>query len=109
MSATEGLIAVVGLTLITVVTRGFFFLSQRELPMPPWLRQGLRYAPLAAMAAVVVPEIVLTQGALIGSLADARVFSALAGALAYYWRRNVLITIVVGMAVYLPLHLGLGW
>ena len=37
-------------------TRGFFFLSSREVPIPDWLRQGLRYAPLAAMAAVVVPR-----------------------------------------------------
>ena len=27
----------------------------------------------------------------------------------YYWRRSVLLTIVAGMALYLPLHLGLGW
>ena len=109
MSATEGLIAVVGLTLITVVTRGFFFLSQRELPMPPWLRQGLRYAPLAAMAAVVVPEIVLQGGQLIGTWKDARLFAAAAGAAWFWWRRGILGTIACGMAVLLPLRLGLGW
>jgi branched-subunit amino acid transport protein AzlD len=27
----------------------------------------------------------------------------------FFWRRDTLLTIVVGMAVYLPLHLGLGW
>ncbi|PSJ20543.1 branched-chain amino acid transporter, partial [Halomonas sp. ND22Bw] len=27
----------------------------------------------------------------------------------YFWRRGVLGTMLVGMAVYLPLHLGLGW
>ncbi len=109
MSATEGLIAVVGLTLITIVTRGFFFLSQRELPMPGWLRQGLRYAPLAAMAAVVVPEIVLHNGHLITTWKDARLFAAAAGAAWFWWRRGILGTIVVGMAVLLPLRLGLGW
>jgi branched-subunit amino acid transport protein len=36
-------------------------------------------------------------------------FAALAGVAAYFWRRDVLVTIVVGMAVYLPLRLGLGW
>jgi branched-subunit amino acid transport protein len=98
-----------GLACVTVVARSFFFISSRPWSLPHWAQRGLQYAPIAALAAVVVPEIVLTQGELIGNLADARVFSALAGALAYYWRRNVLITIVVGMAVYLPLHLGLGW
>ena len=44
---------------------------------------------------------------------DARLFGAAAGAAFYFARRGqgqaVLGTIVVGMAVYLPLHLGLGW
>jgi branched-subunit amino acid transport protein len=46
---------------------------------------------------------------LIAGWQDARPFAAVAGALLYFWRRSVLLTIVGGMAVYLPLHLGLGW
>lgn len=109
MSLGAGIVAVIGLTVITVVTRGFFFLSKREIPIPDWLRQGLRYAPLAAMAAVVVPEIVVSQGHLIGTWRDARLFAAAAGAAWFFWRRGILGTIVVGMAVLLPLKLGLGW
>jgi branched-subunit amino acid transport protein len=109
MGATEGFIAVIGLTVLTVVTRGFFFLSRREIPIPDWLRQGLRYAPLAAMAAVVVPEVVMQQGHLIATWKDARLFAAAAGAAWFWWRRGILGTIVVGMAVLLPLRLVLGW
>lgn len=109
MSTTEGVIAVVGLTVITIVTRGFFFLTEREVPIPAWLRQGLRYAPLAAMAAVVVPEVVMLQGQLISTWQDARLFAAAAGAAWFWWRRGILGTILVGMAVLLPLRLGLGW
>ncbi len=109
MGATEGVIAVIGLTVITVVTRGFFFLSRREIPIPDWLRQGLRYAPLAAMAAVVVPEVVMQQGQLITTWKDARLFAAAAGAAWFWWRRGILGTILVGMAVLLPLRVGLGW
>ena len=61
------------------------------------------------MAAVVVPEIVMTQGQLISTWQDARLFAAAAGALWFWWRRGILGTIVVGMAVLLPLRLGLGW
>ncbi|MEO5606543.1 MAG: AzlD domain-containing protein, partial [Polaromonas sp.] len=71
--------------------------------------RGLDFAPIAALAAVIVPEIVMTHGQLIGTWQDARLFAALAGALWFYARRSVLGTIVSGMAVYLPLHLGLGW
>jgi branched-subunit amino acid transport protein len=105
----EGVVAMVGLALITVVTRGFFCITEREIPIPDWLRQGLRYAPLAALAAVVVPEIVLSNGALITTWRDARLFAAAAGALWFWRRRGILGTILVGMAVLLPLKLGLGW
>ncbi len=109
MDLTEALIAVVGLTVITVVTRGFFFLSRREIPLPDWLRQGLRYAPLAAMAAVVVPEVVMKGDQLITTWQDARLFAVAAGAAWFWWQRGILGTILVGMAVLLPLRLGLGW
>ncbi len=105
----EGLVAVAGLTAITIITRGFFFLSRREIPFPPWLMQSLRYAPLAALMAVVLPEIVLLQGQLLHTWKDARLFAAAAAALYFWWRRGILGTIVCGMAVLLPLRLGLGW
>ena len=109
MGYWEGAIVIVGLAVITVVTRGLFFLTDREIPIPVWLRQGLRYAPLAAMAAVVVPEIVMQQGQLIRTAQDARLYAALAAAGWFWWRRDILGTIVVGMLVLLPLRLGLGW
>jgi branched-subunit amino acid transport protein len=105
----QGVLTIAGLAVITIFTRGFFFLSRREIPIPDWLTQGLRYAPLAALAAVVVPEIVMTQGQLIHTWQDARLFAAAAGALWYWKRRGILGTILVGMAVLLPLRLGLGW
>ncbi len=109
MSTWEAVLAIIGLAVLTVATRGFFFLSEREVPIPAWLRQGLRYAPLAALAAVVLPEIVLTQGQLISTWQDARLYAAAAGAAYYFWRRGILGTILTGMAVLLPLRLGLGW
>ena len=103
------LVAIAGLAAITVVTRAFFMLPEREIPLPDWLRRGLKYAPLAALTAVIAPEIMMSQGALIGTLADARLPAVLCATGYYFWRRGILGTIVVGMAVYLPLHLALGW
>ena len=100
---------IVGLAIITVVTRCFFFLSNTEWHLPHWAQRGLQYAPIAALSAVVVPEIVMSQGQLIGTWQDARLFAAAAGVSIYYVKRNVLLTILGGMAVYLPLHLALGW
>ena len=103
------LAVIVGLALVTVLTRSFFFISSKSWQLPHWAQRGLQYAPIAALSAVVVPEIVTVQGEWISTWQDARLFSAGVGAAVYFWRRDVLFTIIAGMAVYLPLHLGLGW
>ncbi len=107
--ALYGLAAIAGLALVTLVARTFFMLPERELPMPDWLKRGLKYAPLAALTAVIAPEVLMTQGVLLNTLQDARLPAVLCACAYYFWRRGILGTIVVGMAVYLPLHIGLGW
>ena len=109
MDTFEILLTIVGMAAVTLLCRAFFLLPQQELPMPNWLREGLRYAPVAALAAVVAPEIVMTQGHLIHTVRDARIFGAVAGLALYALRRDLLATIVGGTAVMLALRFGLGW
>jgi branched-subunit amino acid transport protein len=98
-----------GLACVTVVARSFFFISSKPWSLPHWAQRGLQYAPIAALSAVIVPEIVMSQAHLVNTWHDARLFAAVAGAAYFFWRKGVLGTIIAGMAVYLPLHLGLGW
>ena len=109
MSSFWIIVACIGLAVITLVTRAFFMIPERELPLPNWLKRGLKYAPLAALAAVIAPEIVMSDGQLIGSLADARLPALLAAVLYFFYKRSILGTIALGIAIYLPLHIGLGW
>ena len=109
MSTWEAVLAILGLAVITVSTRGFFLYPDRDLPLPAWLRQGLRYAPLAALAAVIAPEIVMQQGHLISTVKDARLYAALAATIYFFWRRGILGTIVTGTLVMVALRTGLGW
>ena len=53
MTGWEPWVASVGLALVTLVTRAFFMIPEREVPMPEWFKRGLKYAPLAALAAVM--------------------------------------------------------
>ncbi|HSM21015.1 MAG TPA: AzlD domain-containing protein [Rubrivivax sp.] len=109
MNALDTALTIAGLAVITLLTRGFFVLPARKLPLPVWLELGLRYAPVAALAAIVVPEVVMTQGQLIDTWKDARLYAAATGAAYFFWRRGILGTIVSGTAVMLVLRLGFGW
>ena len=104
---------ILGLACVTVIARSFFFISSKEWTLPRWAQRGLQYAPIAALTAVIAPEIFMFKGVLLHTLADARLYGVAAGVAFFMWRRGagqaVLGTIVCGMAVYLPLHIGLGW
>lgn len=109
MNEWEMVMAVAGLVGLSVLTRSAFFLTERPWRLPAWAERGLRYAPLAALAAVVAPELLLTQGHLTTTWQDARLVAAPVAVAWALWRKDMLTTIGVGMAVYLALKLGCGW
>ena len=109
MTTWMTIVAIAGLTAVSVVTRGFFMIPDRELPIPPWLREALRYAPLAALVAVLLPEVAMTGDHLIATWKDARIYATATGVLVFCTTRSLLGTILAGSAVMLALRLGLGW
>ena len=109
MDTWEAALTILGLAAVTLITRGALLYPKQELPLPLWAKRALKYAPLAALVAVVVPEVLLTQGHLLRTVADARLLGAIAGLAYFSWRRGILGTIVTGMLVFLPLRIGLGW
>ena len=109
MSPLEIFITSLGMGVVVLLCRSSFMLSRDDLPMPQWLREGLRYAPIAALAAVVAPELVMTHGELISTWRDARIFGAAAGLAYYAWRGGLFGTIVCGTGAMLALRFGLGW
>ena len=112
---TDGwtIVAILGMTVVSVITRCFFFISEREWQLPELAQRGLQYAPIAALTAVIAPDILMTDGAFTAPWRDARVWASVAAAAFYFWRRRqsftLPLTIAVGIAVYLPLRLGLNW
>ncbi len=109
MTAWMAIAAIAGLTVVSIVTRGFFLIPDREVPIPAWLREALRYAPLAALVAVLLPELAMTGDHLIDTWKDARLYATATGVLVFVITRSLLGTILAGTAVLLALRLGLGW
>jgi branched-subunit amino acid transport protein len=100
---------VIGMAVVSVFTRSLFFISGRPWTLPRIVQMGLKYAPVAALTAVIGPEVMMTNGHLIDSWRDARLYSLVAAVGWFHFRKGVLGTILAGMAVYLPLHVGIGW
>lgn len=109
MTAWETFLCILGMALLTLLCRCLFLLPREEVGMPRWLQEGLRYAPLAALTAVITPEIVMTGGELIDTWKDARLFGAAAGIAWYFWRGSILGTMAVGTGTLMALRALLGW
>ena len=100
MSDTYTWLVIFWLTVATIVTRSSFFLLGNAVKFPPRVQHALRYAPAAALAAIVVPDMLLSGGAVTISLANPKLLAGI-GAIVFFWAtRHLLGTIVVGMALF---------
>ncbi|KRB92819.1 AzlD domain-containing protein [Noviherbaspirillum sp. Root189] len=100
MSDFDTWLAIGLLTLATLITRGSFFLLGHAVKMPAKVQHALRYAPAAALAAIVVPDLVLVNGAVQVSWMNPKLMAGIAATLFFLYKRHMLGTIIVGMAAY---------
>ena len=77
MSDLTFALAIAGLTLVTVGTRSSFLLIGERVSLPERIRHGLRYAPACALAALILPQLVLADQTLNLSLLNPRLDAAL--------------------------------
>jgi branched-subunit amino acid transport protein len=92
---------IAGMALTTMATRipVLWWLSLH--PLSPTIARALKYVPLAVLSAIIAPIIFLSDGKLALQLNNAPL-AASAVAILVSWRtRNLLLTIVTGMAVFL--------
>ncbi|MBK4733315.1 AzlD domain-containing protein [Noviherbaspirillum sp. DKR-6] len=106
MDAHEIWITIALMTAATVITRASFFLFAR-VRLPAGVRHALRYAPPVAFAAIVMPDILLANGALMSDWRNPRIIGAIAATLFFLASRHLLGTIIVGMLAYTAARLWL--
>ncbi|GAA4024200.1 AzlD domain-containing protein [Actimicrobium antarcticum] len=105
MTTTEIWITIALLTLATIVTRSSFFLLGHAVKLPERLQHALRYAPAAAMAAIVAPDLVMVGGAVDLHWTNPRLLAGIGAVVFFLLTKHMLGTIVIGMALYTALRL----
>lgn len=103
------LAAVAGLAVTTVVTRGFFLFTPTSFVLPRLVQRALKYAPTAAIVAVITPDILMQGGQVDLSWHNKALIATIVASAVFVWRQSLLLMIAVGMLVYTALRLGLGW
>lgn len=94
--------------LATFAIRATFILLIGQREIPPLLRRALYFIPPAVLTAIILPELVLPRGQLNLSLTNPNLLAGIVAVLVAWRTRSVLLTILVGMAVFWAANLLLG-
>lgn len=105
MSHLETWVAILGMTVITVLSRALFLMAGERVTVPDRLQRALRYAPAAALAAIVLPDLLTFDGHLAISPGNDKLMAGIAATVFYVLTRRMVGMIAVGMAVYTALRL----
>ena len=94
---------IIGMIVVTFISRSFFILLGNRIKISEWGLETIRYAPLAALIAILAPEIFLPLGA--SSIAEfnlrlPNIWGGIAAMIALYFSKRMIPTLVIGMAVY---------
>lgn len=95
------------LALATHLPRASFIVLGGRVALPSVVQRALRYAPAAALAAIVVPDVLLVSGDL--QPLNPKLAAAAAAVVAGLLWRNPWLPFVLGMGILLGLRFGLGW
>ena len=82
---------------VTFATRAVFILPGSRLRLPPAVEGVLRYAPAAALMAIIVPEMLLVSGSISLSLENPRLVGGLVGFAIAAATRDMVLPIAGGM------------
>ena len=72
-----------------------------KVTLPPPVLEALKFIPPAVLSAIIAPAVLQPQGSLDLSFSNAYLIAAIAAALIAWRTKNLLLTIVLGMAIFL--------
>lgn len=99
---------VIGLLAVaTFIARSSFWLVGHRITLPKRVQEALRYAPACALAAIIIPDLLTNNGQIQVSFDNPRLIAGVAASAFFLVKRNMLLTIIFGMAVYTYIRLGL--
>lgn len=91
---------IAGMTLVTFLPRWGVMALLGRVEMPAPLFNTLKYVPVAVLAAIIAPELLLREGQVYISLQNATLVAGVVAGLVAWRTRNLLATIGIGLLVF---------
>jgi branched-subunit amino acid transport protein len=93
-------IGIIGLGMVTLISRSGLLLWSGTFNLPPRLQRALRYAPIAAFAAVIAPATLLSADGAMVDWMHPRPMAIFASLVVWWLSRRISVSMLAGLAVY---------
>jgi branched-subunit amino acid transport protein len=102
-------VLIAGMALVTFLVRYPVLVLISKIPLPDRVFRALRYVPPVVLAAIIVPAVLMPDGQTIDlAPSNSYLVAGIIAALIAWRTKNLLLTIVLGMAIFLALRLMFG-
>ncbi|MEH6472035.1 MAG: AzlD domain-containing protein [Halopseudomonas sp.] len=96
---------ILGMFTVTFGVRYILWGTAGRFRFPAWLSNALGFVPAAVLTAIIVPAVLMPDGQQLDlTLNNAYMIAAICALLIALWRNNLMLTIVVGMAIFMTLR-----
>ena len=90
---------------LTFLTRFSFIAIFDKVEPPRNLKRALRFVPIAVLSAIISPELLYADNHFLWTLNNPKLFAAVVASAVAYKTRNIVFTILAGMATFWLLRL----
>ena len=108
MNHVTNLLTMVGMGVVTYLTRAFFLVGKRDEGMPKFVVRALKFVPVAVLGAIVAPMVVAPEGRLALTYDSPYLIAGLLTFLVAYISKNLIVTVFSGIALILIVKFLLG-
>ncbi len=105
MNAWQEVALIFGMMVVTFGVRYSVLALSGRIQLPAALEEALRFVPVAVLTALCFPIMFMPEGQFFISLNNAHLIASMVAIAVAAYSRHLLLTIVVGMGLFLFLHL----
>ena len=103
MTSSE-IVLILGMAVVTFGVRYPVLALVSRFQLPVSILSALKFVPPAVLSAIILPEVLISDGSFQLNIGNSELVASLAAALIAWRTKNLLMTIVLGMLVFLGWH-----
>jgi branched-subunit amino acid transport protein len=105
---SEIILTLVGMGLVTYLTRSLFIIGIKDESLPPFIVRWLRFVPVAVLTAIICPMIAAPKGSLFLTYDNPYLLSGILTSVLAFVTKNLVVTVIggIGMIVLLKYFMG---